>query len=76
MIPVRRISHATFETTDLARQIAYYSNVIGLSVLSRTAKQAVLGTPAGHEMIAFESGVSCRCTRVDFRRSGNAHLNK
>jgi len=30
MIGVRKISHATYETPDLERQIDYYTNVIGL----------------------------------------------
>src|SRR5262249_42706996 len=67
MIPVRRVGHATFETTDLDRQVAYYSDVIGLSVLARTPKLAILGTPFGQEVIAFERGTACRCTRVAFQ---------
>ena len=67
MIPVRRVAHATFETTDLERQVAYYSEVIGLSVLARTPKLAILGTPFGQELIAFERGIACRCTRVAFQ---------
>src|SRR5262245_39931587 len=67
MIPVRRIGHATFETTDLGRQVEYYANIIGLSILDRSAQRAILGTPAGQEMIAFERATSCRCTRVAFQ---------
>ena len=32
MIPVQRIAHATYETPDLARQIDYYTQVIGLNL--------------------------------------------
>jgi catechol-2,3-dioxygenase len=70
------MSHATFETTDLDRQVAYYSNVIGLSTLIRTAKHAILGTPAGQEMIIFESGPSCRCTRLAFQLSPGFELGR
>ena len=31
MIRVRKISHATFETPDLERQIAYYTDVLGFT---------------------------------------------
>ena len=31
MLPVQRISHATFETPDLERQIDYFVNILGLS---------------------------------------------
>ena len=76
MIPVRRIGHATFETTDLDRQVAYYSDVIGLSVLTRSPKLAILGTPFGQEVIAFEHGTACRCTRVAFQLSPGYELSR
>ena len=76
MIPVRRIGHATFETTDLDRQVAYYSDVIGLSILTRGPKLAVLGTPAGQEVIVFERGAACRCTRVAFQLSPGFELSR
>ena len=35
MIQVKRISHATFETPDLGRQIDYFTQVVGLAVAAR-----------------------------------------
>jgi catechol 2,3-dioxygenase-like lactoylglutathione lyase family enzyme len=35
MIAVQRISHATYETPDLARQIDYYTRVVGLRLAER-----------------------------------------
>ena len=66
MIRVTRISHSIFETPDLARQVEYYSTVMGLHVLSRTKTQAFLGSPSGQEVIGFESGSSNRCRRIAF----------
>ena len=67
MIQVTRISHSIFETPDLDRQVEYYTNVMGLHLLSRTPKQAFLGGPAGQEVIGFEAGSSNRCRRVAFQ---------
>jgi catechol-2,3-dioxygenase len=67
MITVRRISHAVFESPDVAQQAEYYSRVMGLSVLSQTAKQVVMGGPAGQEVIIFEAGASNRCLRLAFQ---------
>jgi catechol-2,3-dioxygenase len=67
MIPVRRISHAVFESPDVARQAEYYVRVIGLSVLSQTPKQVVLVGPAGQEAVIFEAGNTNRCLRLAFQ---------
>lgn len=67
MIPVRRISHAVFESPDLMRQAEYYSRVMGFSVLSQNRTRVVLGGPAGQEAIIFETGKSNRCLRLAFQ---------
>ena len=36
MIPVQRIGHATYETPDLARQLDYYTQVIGFRLADRS----------------------------------------
>ena len=35
MIQVKRMSHATFETPDLERQIDYFTQVVGLQEAGR-----------------------------------------
>lgn len=67
MVQVTRISHAVFETPDLARQVDYYANVMGFHVLARDGKQAFLGNASGQEVVAFEAGASSRCLRVVFQ---------
>jgi catechol 2,3-dioxygenase-like lactoylglutathione lyase family enzyme len=74
MVPVGRISHSTFETPDLPRQVEYYSRVLGFSVLSQTARQAILAGAAGQEVITFEAGTSNRCLRIAFQVSPKADL--
>ena len=34
MIKVRRIGHATFDTTDLDKQVDYYTQVTGLALIA------------------------------------------
>ena len=47
MIDVCRLAHATLTTPDLERQVAYYSEVIGLTLLDRGARYAVLASKQG-----------------------------
>ena len=58
MIRVMRISHTVFETPDLARQVEYYSHVMGFHVLSQTPTQAFLGSRVGQEVIGFDEPAS------------------
>ena len=44
MIEVRRLGHATLTTPDLGRQVAYYTEIIGLAVVDRSAKGALLAS--------------------------------
>ena len=56
MIDVLRVGHATFTTPDLERQVAYYSDVLGLIVTERDKNRAFLATRTGLEAIALERG--------------------
>ena len=56
MIEVRRLGHATLTTPDLERQVAYYSDVLGLIVVERDKKRAFLASKHGLEAIALERG--------------------
>ena len=38
MIAVRRLGHATLTTPDLDRQVAYYTAVVGLTLVERDGK--------------------------------------
>ena len=44
MIEVRRLGHSTLTTPDLDRQVAYYTEVVGLTLLERDSKRAVLAS--------------------------------
>ena len=56
MIAVRRLGHATLTTPDLDRQVAYYTAVVGLTLVERDGKRAFLASKQGLEAIALEPG--------------------
>jgi catechol-2,3-dioxygenase len=56
MIQVKRLGHATFSTPDLERQIDYWTQVIGLSVVDRGKDHAYLATRSGQESVALVRG--------------------
>ncbi|MGA9005442.1 MAG: hypothetical protein WB495_00705, partial [Xanthobacteraceae bacterium] len=41
-IQVRRVAHATLSTPDLDKQVDYWTGVVGLHVVAREPKRAVL----------------------------------
>jgi catechol 2,3-dioxygenase-like lactoylglutathione lyase family enzyme len=66
MINAKRIGHATFETPDVERQIAYYVETVGLVVANREPNRAYLASPLGQLAIVLEKGAQQRCTRLSF----------
>jgi len=71
---IHRLGHATFTTPDLERQVAYYSDVLGLSVIERDAKRAFLATKGGLEAIALEQGPAVELTRLSFQAAPGSDL--
>jgi hypothetical protein len=62
MINVKRISHATFDTPDLDRQIAYFTQIAGLVLAERENGRAFLATKVGDLAVQLEKGDQARCT--------------
>jgi catechol 2,3-dioxygenase-like lactoylglutathione lyase family enzyme len=56
MIQVKRLGHATFVTPDLERQLDYWTNVIGLSIVDRGKDRMCLATRLGQETVIIERG--------------------
>src|SRR5712691_2330654 len=75
MIKVKRLGHATVSTPDLERQIAYYTEVVGLALIERDRNQAFLATKLGLEAIALESGEPNCVTRLSFQVDPASDLN-
>ena len=51
MVKARRVGHATFETPDLEKAIAYYGEFMGLIVAEREKDRAFLATKIGQLVI-------------------------
>ena len=75
MIKVLRVGHATFTTPDLERQVAYYSDVLGLIVTERDKNRAFLATRTGLEAIALEQGDKADLTRLSFQVAPDADFS-
>lgn len=54
MIQVKRLGHAVLTTTDLDRQIDYWTGIIGLSVVAREKDRVFLATRLGQECVTLE----------------------
>ena len=67
MIQVKRMSHATFETPDLERQIDYFTQIVGLVVAARENGRAHLATKVGDLVVALEKGDQARCAGLSFQ---------
>jgi len=74
MIEVRRLGHATLTTGDLGRQIAYYTEVVGLTLVERGAERAFLATGQGLEAIALEPGAPNALSRLAFQVAPGSDL--
>jgi catechol 2,3-dioxygenase-like lactoylglutathione lyase family enzyme len=74
MIKARRFGHATFDVTDLEREIAYYQDVIGLQAVERDRDRAFLCTEVGQLAVALERGAESRCTKLSFEVSPDLDL--
>jgi len=76
MIAVRRLGHATLTTPDIERQIAYYTEVVGLTLVARDAARAVLATKQGLEAIALEPGPPNALSRIAFQVAPGSDLSE
>src|SRR5215471_7859900 len=76
MIDVRRLGHATLETPDLARQIEYWTVVMGLRLVHQDKDRAFLATKLGQEALALERGSQSSLRRVSFQLAPGTDLRE
>src|SRR6267378_2816451 len=74
MITPRRVGHATFETPDLDKALAYYTEVNGLVLNSRDKDRAYLASKTGLLTIALERGRDAGLRRISFEVSPKADV--
>jgi catechol-2,3-dioxygenase len=67
MLHVKRLAHATLKTPDIQKQVDYYTVVLGLTLLERDAKRAVLATNSGLEAVVLEQGDKMALARLAFQ---------
>jgi catechol 2,3-dioxygenase-like lactoylglutathione lyase family enzyme len=75
MINVKRVSHATFETPDLDRQIDYFTQVAGLALADRQSGRAYLATKVGDLAVLLERGDHARCARLAFQAAPDTEFD-
>ena len=75
MIKASRVGHASFETPDLDRAIAYYTEVNGLVLHAKGHNQAFLASKTGLLTIALERGTTANLQRISFEVSPHADLS-
>src|SRR5215510_14302869 len=76
MIKPRRIGHTTFETKDLDRQIAYWTEVAGLVLAEREKNRAFLATKTGLLVVQLEKADRAHCTRLSFEVAPNSDFGE
>ncbi len=67
MLQVTRVSHATFETPDVERQLEYQVNVLGLSPAERGPDGAFMKTALDQLAVVLNRGDTPRCTGIAFQ---------
>src|SRR3954447_26686819 len=70
IVRVKKISHATYETPDLEGQIAYYTDVLGLTLTAKEKDAAYLASTIDHHSVVLRQGGSGdkgQCVRLGFQ---------
>ena len=76
MIGVRRIGHAGFTTPDVNRQVAYYTDVMGLTLVDKTPQAAYLASTLDHHSVVIRHGEAPLCTHLSFQIAPLADLGE
>lgn len=64
MIDVKQIGHAAFQTPDLGRAVAYFTEYLGLTEVQRAAKTAYLSCPSDFHSVVLTEGSAAACTKL------------
>jgi len=75
MSAVARLGHATFKTADISRMADYYSEVIGLRMVDRTARRVIFGDRCGGEALVLEQAPQAGCEDISFAVDTADHLD-
>jgi catechol 2,3-dioxygenase-like lactoylglutathione lyase family enzyme len=67
MISVRKIAHASYETPDLEKQVAYYTEILGLTLTAKEKDAAYLANTVDHHAVVLRRGAEAKCVRIGFQ---------
>jgi catechol 2,3-dioxygenase-like lactoylglutathione lyase family enzyme len=76
MIKPRRVGHATFETPDLEKAIAYYEEFMGLILAERERDRAFLATKVGQLVIELNKSERAHCIKLSFEVAPNSDFGE
>ena len=66
MIRVRKIAHASYETPDVDKQVEYYTDILGLTLVDRDKDAAYLASTVDHHSVVLRKGAEAKCVRIGF----------
>ena len=67
MIRVRKIAHASYEMPDLEQQVAYYTDILGLTVTAKEKDATYLANTVDHHAVVLRRGPEVKCVRIGFQ---------
>ena len=67
MISVKKIAHATYQMPDVDKQLAYYTDILGLTLVERSKDAAYLASTIDHYSVVLKQGPEAKCVRVGFQ---------
>jgi catechol 2,3-dioxygenase-like lactoylglutathione lyase family enzyme len=67
MIRVRKIAHAAYEMPDVDKQLEYYTEILGLSLVERDSNAVYLANSIDHHAVVLRRGSQARCVRIGFQ---------
>ena len=75
MISIKKISHACYETPDVDRQIEYFTEILGLTLVERVRDEAYLAGTIEHHSVVLRRGSVPLCTRLGFQIGSSDDLD-
>lgn len=76
MISVKRLGHITLTTPDVERQVDYFTRVLGLKLIVRDTRRAVLSTPTCLEAVVLEHGAQAGVARLAMQVAPGSDLGE
>jgi catechol 2,3-dioxygenase-like lactoylglutathione lyase family enzyme len=67
MIRVHKIAHATYEMPDVQKQIEYYTDILGLTLVAKEKSAAYLASTVDHHSVVLKKGTQAQCLRIGFQ---------